>query len=79
LPLQRGSGGPIVGGRHRQPTPGEVQERAMERPPGRAGDPSREATRTSPRDRDQEAQERYQRVLRNSERPTPRSIDPSQQ
>jgi hypothetical protein len=35
--------------------------------------------RTSPRDRDQEAQERYQRVLRNSERPTPRSIDPAQQ
>jgi hypothetical protein len=69
LPLQRG--GPIIGGRQHQPTPSEIQERAPLHNPSAsetAGAPSTE----SPPAKD----DLYQRVLRQSQHPTPRVIAP---
>lgn len=68
--------GPIVGGKRQQPTQAEIQERALERQMARPG--GAPLAEPSPRDRENRSQELYQRVLRNSDRPTPRSIDPSQ-
>ena len=70
LPFQRG--GPVVGGKRQQPTQSEVQERSAERAMTRAGGPSAEPAR------DRHSQDLYNRVIQQSDRPTPRSIDPSQ-
>jgi hypothetical protein len=74
LPMSRG--GPITGGRQRQPTPAEVQERAAERSPVRPGEP-REAMRGPARPGGGQPQELYNQVINQSDRPTPRSIDPT--
>lgn len=74
LPLQRG--GPIVGGKRQQPTQAEIQERQAERsmaPSSRSGTPS-----VSGRERDGQSRELYNKVIQQSDQPTPRSIDPSQ-
>lgn len=76
LPMQRG-GGPIVGGKRQQPTQSEIQERQLERSmtaPSRAGAPSPGQAG----DRDRQSQDLYNRVIQQSDRPTPRSIDPTQ-
>ncbi|MEJ0069177.1 MAG: hypothetical protein WDO24_11150 [Pseudomonadota bacterium] len=71
LPLQRS--GPIVGGRQRQPTPTEIQERAQLRSP-----PSSEAS-VAPRGAAGTNDDLYQRVLRQSQHPAPRVISPTDQ
>ena len=64
LPLQRG--GPISGGKQHQPTQTEITERTQMKAGG-ASDAQNRA-----------ADDLYQRVLKQSQRGTPRSIDPSQ-
>jgi hypothetical protein len=71
LPMRTG---PISGGRQHQPTPAEVQERAADRALTRAGDPSRPPARTPDR---AAGDDLYNRVLKQSEGGTPRSIDPT--
>ncbi|MBI3516488.1 MAG: hypothetical protein HY060_20845 [Proteobacteria bacterium] len=61
LPLQRG---PISGGKQRQPTQAEIDQRAQER--GRSAEEQKRASDAL-----------YQRVLKQSQQGTPRSIDPS--
>jgi hypothetical protein len=63
LPLQRG--GPIYGGKQHQPTQAEIDERVQTK--------GRDAA-----ERDRQSQDLYQRVLKQSQQATPRSIDPSQ-
>ncbi|MBV8169820.1 MAG: hypothetical protein JO021_23745 [Alphaproteobacteria bacterium] len=74
LPMYRG--GPISGGRQHQPTPAEVQERAADRSLARPGEP-REAMRGPQRAGDGQSQDLYNRVINQSDRPTPRSIEPT--
>jgi hypothetical protein len=66
LPLQRGA---IYGGKQHQPTSGEVQERLQEKaqPPGPGAKPP--ARQGDPL---------YDRVLQQSQRSMPRTIDPDQ-
>jgi hypothetical protein len=80
LPMYRS--GPITGGRQHQPTPAEVQERAADRALARPNEP-REAMRgpspapARPGDVQSQSQDLYNRVINQSDRPTPRSIDPT--
>jgi hypothetical protein len=75
LPMYRG--GAIAGGRQHQPTPAELQERAAERALARPGEP-REAMRgPAPAGANQQSQELYNKVINQSDRPTPRSIEPT--
>jgi hypothetical protein len=74
LPIQRG--GPVVGGKRLQPTRSDVEERSYERAMTRAGGPG-SGPSAEPAARDRHAQELYNRVIQQSDRPTPRSIDPS--
>jgi hypothetical protein len=67
LPLQRG--GPIVGGRQHQPTASEVQERAQLHAPSET--PGAPSSASGAKD------DLYQRVLRQSQHPTPRVIAPT--
>jgi hypothetical protein len=74
LPMYRG--GAIAGGRQHQPTPSELQERSAERALARPGEP-REAMRGPGGSINQQSQELYNRVINQSDRPTPRSIEPT--
>ena len=60
LPLQRG--GPISGGKQHQPTQAEIDERTQ--------------MKQSAAQRNREADDLYQRVLKQSQQGTPRSLDP---
>ena len=64
LPIQRG--GPIMGGKQHQPTPAEINERAQVKGGATAADQQR------PTD------DLYQRVLKQSQQGTPRTLEPSQ-
>ncbi len=76
LPMYRS--GPISGGRQHQPTPAEVQERAADRVLTRPNEP-REAMRgpAPAKSGNQQSQDLYNQVINQSDRPTPRSIDPT--
>jgi hypothetical protein len=74
LPLQRS---PIMGGRQHQPTPTEIEERAQLL---RSQQPSTQvsnAPAAAPGAKAPGNDDLYQRVLRQSQRATPRTIDPS--
>jgi len=74
LPLQRS---PIMGGRQHQPTATEIEERAQLL---RSQQPSTQASNapaTAPGAKPAGSDDLYQRVLRQSQRATPRAIDPS--
>jgi hypothetical protein len=62
LPIQHG---PIYGGKHHQPTQTDINERLQAK--------DRKAT-----DRRPQAEELYQRVLNQSQKGTPRSLEPAQ-
>jgi hypothetical protein len=78
LPLQRG---PIVGGHKHQPTPAEIQERAEERQQASSPAAAAPAPAPAPDAANFPAlphDDLYERVLRQSQRATPRAIIPDE-
>jgi hypothetical protein len=79
LPLQRG---PIMGGHKHQPTASEIQEREQERQqprdPAAASSAPAMPVPAAPRAAAGQTDDLYQRVLQQSQHPTPRAIIPDQ-
>jgi hypothetical protein len=68
LPLQRG---PVVGGKRHQPTREEIEERSRI---SSSQQPPAEPTRPAAESRD----DLTKRILQQSQKPTPRTLDPNQ-
>jgi len=70
LPLRSG---PIAGGKQHQPTRGEIEERLQEKGPAA---PRGSETVIDPKSG--QSDELYMRVIQQSQRATPRTLDPNQ-